>query len=199
MIRKIIVGMTGSTGAILGIRFLQALRDADVESHLVISKWARQTIEHETDFTHDDVAALATETYSPGDMGAAISSGSFLTAGMIVIPCSMRTLGAIAHGYGDTLVHRAADVVLKERRPLVMVVRETPFSTIHLENMLKLSQAGATMLPPMPAFYNRPESLNDVVNHVVARALDQFQIENTLIERWDGKMDTDVVAFKPKS
>lgn len=199
MTKKIIVGMTGSTGAVLGIRFLEALKDAGVESHLVISKWARQTIEHETDHAYEQITALATETYSSGDMGAAISSGSFLTDGMIIIPCSMRTLGAIAHGYGDTLVHRAADVILKERRPLVMVVRETPFSTIHLENMLKLSQAGVTMLPPMPAFYNRPESLDDVVNHVVARALDQFQIPNKLTDRWDGKMDTDVVAFKPKT
>lgn len=188
MTKKIIVGITGATGVVLGVRFLEALKAAEVESHLVISKWARQTIEHETSESYEDVTALATKTYSSSDMGAAISSGSFLTDGMIVIPCSMRTLGATAQGSGDTLIHRAADVTMKERRPLVMVVRETPLNSIHLENMLKLSRLGVTILPPMPAFYNHPKSLKDIVDHIVSRALDQFQVENTLIKRWDGEM-----------
>jgi len=188
--KKIIVGITGATGAILGIRFLEALKTAGVESHLVISKWGRQTLEHETDYAYEAITALTSRTYSPAEMGAAVSSGSFITDGMIIIPCSMRTLGAIAHGTGDTLVHRAADVILKERRPLVLVPRETPLNTIHLENMLKLSRLGVTMLPPMPAFYTHPKSVDDIIDHTVSRALDQFQIENNLTDRWDGVMNT---------
>jgi 4-hydroxy-3-polyprenylbenzoate decarboxylase len=144
--RRLIIGMTGSTGAIFGVRLLEALKHADdVESHLVISKWAQRTIEHETNYTVEQVRALATVVHSPGDMGATLSSGSFLTEGMVVIPCSVRTLGGIAQGVGDHLVHRAADVVLKERRKLVLVVRETPLSEVHLENMLKLSRMGVVM------------------------------------------------------
>src|SRR5580704_15353677 len=149
--RRLIVGMTGSTGAVFGIRLLEALKHAEVETHLVVSKWAQRTIEHETSYTSEQVRALASVVHSQGDMGASISSGSFLTEGMVVAPCSVRTLGAIANGYGEHLVHRAADVVLKERRRLVMVVRETPLSEVHLENMLKLARMGVVMLPPMPA------------------------------------------------
>ena len=194
--RRIIVGMTGATGAIFGIRVLEALKAAGVERHLVASKWARQTIEHETTRSYEDVCGLADAVYSHGDMGAAISSGSFETEGMVIAPCSMRSLAAIAHGQGDTLVHRAADVVLKERRKLVLVVRETPLNDIHLENMLKLSRMGVTMLPPMLTFYFQPKSLDDVIDHVVARILDQFSVPVDFATRWDGKMQTPVVPFQ---
>lgn len=197
-VRRLIVGMTGATGAIIGVRLLEALKQAAVEIHLVVSKWGRQTIEHETTYSYDEVCGLAHRVYSSGDMGAAISSGSFATGGMIVAPCSMRSLAAIAHGHGDTLVHRAADVVLKERRPLVLVARETPLSDIHLENMLKLSRMGVTILPPMPAFYNHPETIEDLVAHMVARILDQFSVPFDLAKRWDGKMRTPVVPFKSR-
>jgi 4-hydroxy-3-polyprenylbenzoate decarboxylase len=188
--RRLIVGMTGSTGAIFGVRMLEALKQCDVESHLVISKWAQRTIEHETRYSVEQVRELATVVHSQGDMGASISSGSFLTEGMVVIPCSMRTLAGIANGYGEHLVHRAADVILKERRRLVLVARETPLSEVHIENMLKLSRMGVVMLPPMPAFYNHPQSVDDIVNHIVARVLDQFGIEAPFAKRWDGHMQT---------
>lgn len=187
--RRLVVAMTGATGAIFGIRLLEALHcAADVETHLVISKWAMQTIEHETDYGVPAVRALAHVVHEAGNLGAAISSGSFRTEGMIVIPCSMRSLGAIAHGTGETLVHRAADVVLKERRRLVLVAREMPLSEIHLENMLKLARMGATIMPPMPAFYAHPRGVDDIVNHVVARVLDQFDIAAGFARRWSGDM-----------
>ena len=188
--RRLIVGMTGSTGAVFGIRLLEALKHAEVESHLIISKWAQRTIEHETRHTVEQVRALATVVHSQGDMGASISSGSFITEGMVVIPCSVRTLGGIASGYGEHLVHRAADVILKERRRLVLVVRETPLSEVHLENMLKLARMGVVMLPPMPAFYNHPQTVDDIVDHIVFRVLDQFGIEAPFAKRWDGHMQT---------
>src|SRR5262250_1694420 len=188
--RRLIVGMTGSTGAIFGVRFLEALKHADVESHLIISKWAQRTIEHETNYAVEQARALASVVHSPGDMGATISSGSFLTDGMVVIPCSVRTLGGIANGYGEHLVHRAADVVLKERRRLVLLVRETPLSEVHLENMLKLARMGVSIVPPMPAFYNHPQTVDDIVNHIVARVLDQFDIPAPFAKRWDGHMHT---------
>ena len=189
--KRLIIGMTGSTGAIFGVRLLEALKRAGgVESHLIVSKWAQRTIEHETNCTLEQVRGLASVVHSPGDMGATISSGSFLTEGMVVIPCSVRTLGGIAQGVGDHLVHRAADVILKERRKLVLVVRETPLSEVHLENMLKLSRMGVTMLPPMPAFYNHPQSIDDMVNHIVGRVLDQFGIPAPFEKRWDGHMHT---------
>lgn len=186
--RKLIVGMTGATGSIFGVRLLEVLQDSDVETHLVASKWAQQTVEHETGVPFKQVREMATQYYGSSDMGAAISSGSFLTVGMVVIPCTMRSVAAIAHGAGDHLVHRAADVILKERRQLVLVARETPLSDVHLENMLKLSRMGVTILPPMPAFYNHPESLKDVVDHIVARVLDQFGIEANIAKRWQGDM-----------
>jgi len=186
--RRLIVGMTGASGAVLGVRLLEVLQDTDVETHLVLSKWAAKTLEHETPYTATDVRALATESYAPGDMGAAVSSGSFVTDGMVVVPCSMRTVAAIAHGIGDTLVHRAADVVLKERRRLVLVVRESPLSAVHLENLLKLAQMGVSIVPPMPAFYTRPESLDDVVDQMVMRILDQFDIRIETAPRWVGEM-----------
>jgi 4-hydroxy-3-polyprenylbenzoate decarboxylase len=188
--RRLIVGMTGSTGAIFGVRMLEALKATDIESHLIVSKWAQRTLEHETRYTVEHVRGLANVVHSPGDMGAAISSGSFKTDGMVVIPCSVRTLGCIASGYGEHLVHRAADVVLKERRRLVLVVRETPLSEVHLENMLKLARMGVSIVPPVPAFYNHPQTVDDIVNHIVARVLDQFEIPAPFAKRWDGHMHT---------
>lgn len=197
--RKLIVGITGATGAIFGIRLLEALRAADVESHLIISKWGQQTIEHETGYMTSQVRELATVCYEQGNLGAAISSGSFQTEGMVIMPCSVRTLGAIAHGFGDNLIHRAADVVLKERRRLVLGVRETPFNEIHLENMLKLARMGTTIMPLMPAFYNQPATLDDIVDHLVARTLDQFGIAADFAKRWTGEMHGKVTRLGPKS
>jgi 4-hydroxy-3-polyprenylbenzoate decarboxylase len=186
--KRVIVGITGATGAIFGIRLLEALRAASVESHLIISKWGLQTIEHETTYTLQQVRDLAAVFHEQGNMGAAVSSGSFLTEGMVIAPCSMRTLAAIAHGTGDHLVHRAADVILKERRKLVLLARETPLSQVHLENMLKLARMGVTIMPPMPAFYNQPQSIDDMVEHIVARTLDQFGIAADFARRWSGEM-----------
>lgn len=187
---RLIVGITGATGTIYGVRLLERLRESEVESHLVISRWGVRTLLHETTWSREQVAALATASYPPADMGAAISSGSFQTDGMVIAPCSAKTLAAIAHGFGDNLIHRAADVVLKERRRLVLVVRETPLSDIHLENMLKLSRMGAVILPPVPAFYNNPRSLDEMVDHTVARILDQFGIPVSGAARWTGEMGT---------
>lgn len=187
---RLIVAITGATGAIYGVRLLEHLRTAGVETHLVVSRWGARTLAHETTWAKADVEALATVSYAPADMGAAISSGSFRTDGMIVAPCSAKTLASIACGYGDNLVQRAADVVLKERRKLVLAVREAPLSEIHLENMLKLSRMGAVILPPMPAFYNHPQSVDDIVEHTVARMLDQFGIEVEGTQRWSGDMGT---------
>jgi len=186
--RRLIVGLTGATGAILGVRLLEALKDSEVESHLVISNWARRTIEHETPYTFKQVCELANIFHNSNNMAAEISSGSFITEGMVVIPCSMRTLGAIAQGSGENLVHRAADVVLKEHRRLVLVARESPLSELHLENMLKLARMGVRIVPPMPAFYNQPKSIGDIVDHIVARVLDQFGIAAPFAKRWDGHM-----------
>lgn len=188
IMRRIIVGITGATGAIFGIRLLQALRAAEVETHLVLSKWGLQTIEHETGVSAEQLRELASVNHGSTNMAATVSSGSFFTDGMVIAPCSMRTLGAIAHGYGDSLVHRSADVILKERRKLVLLPRETPLSEIHLENMLKLARMGVTMLPPMPAFYNRPQTIDDIVDHIVARVLDQFGIAADFAKRWDGNL-----------
>ena len=185
---RVIVGISGATGIIYGIRLLERLREASVETHLVMSRWGGRTLLHETSYTREQVEALAHVSYAPSDMGAAISSGSFQTAGMIVAPCSAKTLAAIAHGYGDSLVHRAADVVLKERRKLVLSVREAPLSDIHLENMLKLSRMGVVILPPMPAFYQNPKTLDDIVDHTVTRRLDQFAIDVPGAARWSGEM-----------
>jgi 4-hydroxy-3-polyprenylbenzoate decarboxylase len=181
---RLVVAITGATGAIYGVRLLERLRDAGVETHLVISPWGRRTLVHETTLTVDDVQRLATVSYLPNDQGAAISSGSFLTLGMAIVPCSMRTLAAVAHGLGDNLVHRAADVVLKERRRLLLAPREAPLSEIHLENMLRLSRMGAVICPPVPGFYQRPESVDDLVNHSVARMLDQFGFHEDGPGRW---------------
>ena len=183
---RLIVGITGATGTIFGVRLLQMLHGSGVETHLVVSKWAARTLAHETPYSLKDVQDLATQSYGIGAQGAAISSGSFVTMGMVIAPCSMRTLAAIAHGLGDNLIHRAADVILKERRKLVLVVRESPFSEIHLENMLKLARMGVVILPPVPAFYNNPQNLDDMINHITMRVIDQFDIHLEVMNRWDG-------------
>jgi len=189
-LKRIVVGITGATGSIIGVRLLEVMREANIETHLIMSKWGARTMIHETSRTADEVNALASQAYNPNDQGAAISSGSFLTDGMVIAPCSMRTLAAIATGQGEHLVHRAADVILKERRKLVLVVRESPLNEIHLENMLKLARMGVTILPPMPGFYNHPKSLEEMVDHIVMKILDQFGIHVELTARWDGKMAT---------
>ena len=183
---RLIVGITGATGTIFGLRILQMLHGSGVETHLVVSKWAARTLTHETQYSLKYVESLATQSYGVGAQGAAISSGSFVTLGMVIAPCSMRTLAAIAHGLGDNLIHRAADVILKERRKLVLVVRESPFNEIHLENMLKLARMGVVILPPVPAFYNNPQSLDDMINHITMRVIDQFDIHLDVMNRWDG-------------
>ncbi|GAA3007271.1 bagremycin/ferroverdin biosynthesis UbiX family decarboxylase BagM/FevK [Streptomyces fulvorobeus] len=184
---RLIVGMTGATGAVLGVRLLTELRENPrVQTHLVLSRWARATVELETGMSARDVAELADVTYSPEDQGAAISSGSFPADGMVIIPCSVKTLAGIRTGYAEGLIARAADVTLKERRRMVLVVRETPLSEIHLENMLALARMGASIVPPMPAFYNRPGSVDDIVGHIVTRVLDQFGIGTAGARRWEG-------------
>ena len=185
---RIIVGITGATGTVFGVRALQVMKDSGVETHLVVSKWGARTLLHETPYGLDYVKSLAACTYGDTDQGAAISSGSFITDGMLVAPCSTRTLAAIANGQGDNLIHRSADVILKERRKLVLMVREAPLSDIHLENMLKLSRMGVIMIPPVPAFYNHPQSVDDIVSHIVMRALDQFGLHTDVMTRWDGVM-----------
>jgi len=185
---RLIVGITGATGTIFGVRLLQMLYGSGVETHLVMSKWAARTLVHETQYSVKDVQRMATESYPIGDQCAAISSGSFITLGMVIAPCSMGSLAAIAHGLGNNLIHRAADVMLKERRKLVLVVRESPLNEIHLENMLKLSRMGVVILPPVPAFYNHPQNLEDLINHTTMRILDQFDIHLDVMNRWDGVM-----------
>ena len=181
--------MTGASGTIYCVRMLEMLKGTGIETHLVMSKWGVRTLLHETSYTPERVKALASCVHAFTDQGAPISSGSFLTMGMIVVPCSMNTLAAIAHGLGDNLIHRAADVILKERRRLVLAVRETPFSEIHLENMQKLTRMGVVICPPMPAFYSRPQTIDEMVNYTVARMLDQLGIHFD-VHRWDGAMET---------
>jgi len=186
----IIVALTGASGIVYGVRLLERLRDAGVPSHLVMSKWAIQTLLHETTYSVDAVKRLATDVHAAEDFGASISSGSFVTRGMVVVPCSMRTLAAIATGSGTNLIHRAADVVLKERRKLVLVPREAPLSDIHLEHMLRLSRMGTVIFPPVPAFYQRPATIEDLVDNTVTRILDKFDVHLDAAGRWDGRMQT---------
>lgn len=184
--KRIIVAMTGATGSILGIKTLLALRHLNVETHLILSKWAEATLKYETDYTVANVRALADVVHSIHDMAAPVASGSFRVDGMIVVPCSMKTLAAISCGFCDDLIARAADVVLKERRKLVLVTRETPLSTIHLQNMLEISRAGAIVFPPMMTFYTRPGAIGEMVDHSVGRILDLFGLDTGEFERWDG-------------
>lgn len=187
--KRLIVGLSGASGAIFGVRLLQVLRDVpEVETHLVMSQAARQTLSLETDLSLRDVQALANVVHDARDIAASISSGSFKTAGMVILPCSIKTLSGIVNSYTDTLVTRAADVVLKERRPLVLCVRETPLHLGHLRLMTQAAELGAVIMPPVPAFYHRPTSLDDVINQTVNRVLDQFDIDlpEDLFTRWQG-------------
>ena len=187
--KRLIVGLSGASGAIYGVRLLQVLRNvANVETHLVMSQAARQTLSLETDLSLRDVQALADVVHDARDIAASISSGSFKTAGMVILPCSIKTLSGIVNSYTDTLVTRAADVVLKERRPLVLCVRETPLHLGHLRLMTQAAELGAVIMPPVPAFYHRPQSLDDVINQTVNRVLDQFDIDlpEDLFTRWQG-------------
>jgi polyprenyl P-hydroxybenzoate/phenylacrylic acid decarboxylase-like protein len=183
---RLVVGISGASGAIYGIRALQVLRELGVETHLVITNAAVETIRLETDFKRQDVARLATETHRLGDITSKIASGSYPTDGMLVIPCSMKTLAGIATGYSDNLLLRAADVTIKERRKLVLVVRETPLSLIHIENMAQVTRAGAIVLPAMPAFYHRPKTVKALVDQVVGKALDMFGVRHDLTGKWEG-------------
>lgn len=187
--KRLIVGISGASGAIYGVRLLQVLRDvAGVETHLVMSQAARQTLSLETDLSQRDVQALSDVVHDARDIAASISSGSFKTAGMVILPCSIKTLSGIVNSYTDTLVTRAADVVLKERRPLVLCVRETPLHLGHLRLMTQAAELGAVIMPPVPAFYHRPQTLDDVINQTVNRVLDQFDIDlpEDLFTRWQG-------------
>lgn len=187
--KRLIVGISGASGAIYGVRLLQVLRDvACVETHLVMSQAARQTLSLETDLSLRDVQALADVVHDARDIAASVSSGSFKTAGMVILPCSIKTLSGIVNSYTDTLVTRAADVVLKERRPLVLCVRETPLHLGHLRLMTQAAELGAVIMPPVPAFYHRPQTLDDVINQTVNRVLDQFDIDlpEDLFTRWQG-------------
>lgn len=183
---KLVIGLSGASGICYGISLLQNCKKLGVQTHLIITKWAQKNIEIETDYSVEKVISLADRYYDRDDLGAAIASGSFRHDGMVVVPCSMKSLSAIANGYSDNLLSRAADVCLKERRKLVLVPRETPLSMIHLENLLKLARAGAVIMPPIPAFYNRPRTLDDIITNQTGRILDQFGIEHDINKRWNG-------------
>jgi 4-hydroxy-3-polyprenylbenzoate decarboxylase len=182
--RRLIVGVTGATGIVYAERTLRLLKEMEVETHLVMSRAAELTREYESTLTRDDMHALADYVHPIGDVGACISSGSFRTMGMLIVPCSMRTVGEIASGVTSTLLTRSADVVLKERLPLVLMVRETPLNLIHLRNMTTLTEAGAIIFPPVPAFYAKPGNLEEMVDHSVSRALDQFGLDTEKIQAW---------------
>jgi 4-hydroxy-3-polyprenylbenzoate decarboxylase len=184
--QRLVVGITGASGTIYGVRLLEALRDSSIESHLVMTEAAKRVAELETGWTAHDVEALADHSYSNDALDAAVSSGSFLTLGMVVAPCSIKTLSAIAHCRSDSLVARAADVTLKERRKLVLVVRETPLHLGHLRMMKAVTEFGATVLPPVPGFYHGPVSIGDLVDQIVGKILDQFGVEHQLFARWQG-------------
>lgn len=184
---RLIIGISGASGAIYGIRLLQILKETPYETHLILSKSSHITLAEETDYTIDDLKKLADFTYAPGDIAARIASGSFKTEGMIIAPCSIRTMSSIATGNTDTLISRAADVILKERKRLVLMVRETPLHLGHLRNMMNLAEIGAIIAPPVPAFYTRPQSVMDIVDHSIGRVLDLFAINSRLVKRWDGR------------
>ncbi|MFP5071236.1 UbiX family flavin prenyltransferase [Pseudonocardia nantongensis] len=195
--RRIIVALTGASGAVYGIRALELLREVpDVETHLVLTKAARATIGYETDRSVADVRALADVVHSDGDLGASISSGSFRTAGMLVAPCSVKTLSGIASSYDESLVVRAADVVLKERRRLVLLLRETPLHAGHLRLMSEVTASGAVVMPPVPAFYTRPRSIDDLVEHTTGRALDLLDVDTDAVARWTGERDGEAVVHR---
>lgn len=181
---KLVIGITGSTGVIYGIRLLEVLKKLNIQTNLILTEWAEKCIPMETEFDVNYVKSLATSVSDYKNMAANVSSGTHKVNGMIVAPCSMKTLSAIANGYDDTLVARAASVTIKESRKLILMTRETPLSPIHIENMLKLSRIGTIILPPVTEFYTKPKTINDIVNHGVGKCLDQFDIEHDLYSRW---------------
>ena len=181
---KLVVGITGSTGVIYGIKLLEVLKEKNIQTHLILTEWAQKCIAMETGYNLDQVRSLATIISDETNMAASVSSGTHKIDGMIVIPCSMKTLSGIANGYDETLVARAAGVTLKESRKLVLVTRETPLTAINLENMLKLARLGVVILPPVPGFYTRPKTIDEIVLHTVGKCLDQFDIEHDLYKRW---------------
>jgi 4-hydroxy-3-polyprenylbenzoate decarboxylase len=187
--RRLIVGISGASGVVYGVRMLEVLRETGVETHLVMSKAAELTLVYEMDMKPKDVRALASQVHAQADIGASISSGSFQTMGMVIVPCSVRSMSEIAAGTTGTLLSRAADVVLKERRRLVLAFRETPIHAGHLRTMSQVTEMGAIIAPIVPAFYNRPKTLDDVINHTVGRLLDLFGIETKLVKRWKGGPD----------
>ena len=184
---KLIIGITGASGAIYGIRLLEVLSTIkDVETHLIISDVGEEIISHETDWSPERVKKLADVCYDADDIGARLASGSFRTDGMVIAPCSMKTLSAIANSYTDNLLTRAADTILKERKRLILLVRETPLHLGHLRNMVKVTEMGAVVFPPIPAFYHQPKTIQDLVDHTVGKVLDIFDIKHELYKRWDG-------------
>ncbi len=186
MAKRIVIGITGASGVVYGVRMLERLRELEVETHLVISESGKKNIEIETGFTPSQVAALATHCYDNRDVGATLASGSFLTDGMAVVPCSIKTLSGIAHSYNENLLVRAADVTLKEKRRLVLVVRETPLHLGHLRMMQAATECGALILPPIPAFYHQPKTLDDVIHQTIGKVMDALGIEHNLFTRWGG-------------
>lgn len=181
---RLVLGMTGASGSLYGLSILEELNRLGVETHLIMSRWAKQTLITETGISPEQAAAMAYRFYDPDDMAAGPASGSFPHRGMVIAPCSMKTLAAIAAGFSDNLITRAADVTIKERRPLILLTRETPLSAIHLENMLKLARLGVVIMPPVPAFYTRPSTLEDILRQTAGRVLDLLGIENSLVTRW---------------
>lgn len=185
-VRRIIVGITGATGVIYGIRLLEALKNAEVETHLILSDAGKKNILIETDYAIGDVEGLASQVHDVENLASSISSGSFKTDGMVVVPCTVKTLSGVAHSYNDNLIVRAADVVLKERRRLILVVRETPLHKGHLELMSRVADLGGIILPPIPAFYHSPRTIDDLLDHTTGKILDLLEIENSLFARWKG-------------
>ncbi|HYY86775.1 MAG TPA: UbiX family flavin prenyltransferase [Nitrososphaeraceae archaeon] len=181
---KIVIGLSGASGIIYGIRLIEVLHSINIQTYLIISEWAKKNIEIETDKTLEYVKSLSSVNYDNFRLDASVSSGSFLHDGMVIVPCSMKSLSSIANGYDDTLISRAASVTLKESRKLIIVPRETPLSRIHLENMIKLQQAGAIILPAMPGFYHKPSTIEEIVDHLVGKILDQLNIKHDLFKRW---------------
>lgn len=181
---KIVIGFSGASGIIYGIRLLEILHSINVQTYLIISEWAKKNIEIETDKTFEYVKSLSSVNYDNFKLDASVSSGSFLHNGMVIVPCSMKSLSSIANGYDDTLISRAASVTLKESRKLIIVPRETPLSRIHLENMVKLQEAGAIILPAMPGFYHKPSTIEEIIDHLVGKILDQLNIKHDLFKRW---------------
>jgi flavin prenyltransferase len=187
---RLVVAITGGSGVVYAIKTLEVLQNLKIETHLIVSRWGERNISIETDKTPDYVKSLATNYYNNDNMAAATSSGSFKYDGMLIVPCSMKTLSSVANGYEDNLISRSAGVCLKESRRLVIVPRETPLSKIHLANMIKLAETGVVLLPAMPGFYHKPKSIDDLVTHIVGKILDQFAIEHNIFRRWGGGEST---------